>query len=163
MHTARSDTDDPLKALSAEERHGMIAEAAFRRYQQRGGASGDPLTDWLAAEKEVDSALGRQGEASAESAETAKTLFLRSLAAALAECQAQMDDLAAKAKDANALLQRRYEQQLGVVTSKYEAARGQFGQMREHTDEAWAQLKDGAQKAAEEMKAAARELASIFK
>ncbi len=154
---------DPPMALSSEERHGMIAAAAFRRYEQRGGAPGDPLTDWLEAEKEVDRALARQRGASAEPADNARTLFLKSLAAALAECQAQMDDLAAKAKDANALLQRRYEQQLGVVTSKYEAARGKFGQIRGHTDEAWVQLKDGAQKAAEEMKAAARELASIIK
>ncbi len=149
--------------LTAERRHELIAAAAFRRYQQRAGAPGDPLADWLEAEKEVDSALGRPRGAGPESAETAKALFLKSLAAALTECQAQIDEFAARAKDANTLLQRRYEQQVGVVTSKYEAARATFGQVRGHTDEAWTQLKDGAQKAAEEMKVAVREMASIFK
>ncbi|HEY2686133.1 MAG TPA: DUF2934 domain-containing protein [Steroidobacteraceae bacterium] len=36
------------------ERREMIAQAAFRRAQQRGFALGKELDDWLAAEAEVD-------------------------------------------------------------------------------------------------------------
>jgi hypothetical protein len=35
-------------------RHGAIAEAAYRRAQERGFEPGHALDDWLAAEKEID-------------------------------------------------------------------------------------------------------------
>jgi hypothetical protein len=40
-------------AVSPEERHQMIAEAAYYRAQQRGFLGGDPLQDWIEAEAEV--------------------------------------------------------------------------------------------------------------
>ncbi|GIL05732.1 MAG: hypothetical protein AMXMBFR72_16950 [Betaproteobacteria bacterium] len=36
----------------------MIAQAAYFRAEQRGFASGAELQDWLAAEAEIDRALG---------------------------------------------------------------------------------------------------------
>lgn len=36
----------------------MIAEGAYLRAERRGFGSGDPLSDWLAAEREVDELLG---------------------------------------------------------------------------------------------------------
>lgn len=47
---ARAVTDG---ALSLEERHQMIAEAAYYLAERRGCAPGDPLQDWLEAEAEV--------------------------------------------------------------------------------------------------------------
>ncbi|HEY9199829.1 MAG TPA: DUF2934 domain-containing protein [Gammaproteobacteria bacterium] len=35
----------------------MIAEAAYLKAEHRGFCSGDPLDDWLAAEREVDMLL----------------------------------------------------------------------------------------------------------
>jgi hypothetical protein len=147
--------------ISTEQRWQMIAEVAYRRYEQRGKGCGDPVTDWLEAEKEVDSALSEQHAAG--SAEGAKSVFLRRLSTVLSECQAQLEDLAAKAKVANAALRRKYEPQLAVATEKYDAARGKFVEIREHTHEAWVHLKDGAEKAAQEMRIAVRELASLIK
>ena len=46
---------DPL--VSAEERQRLIAEAAYFRAQQRGFAGGDPLDDWLDAERQINQAL----------------------------------------------------------------------------------------------------------
>lgn len=154
--------EPPPEAVSAERRHEMIAAAAFRRYQERGGTPGDPLKDWLEAEKEVAAALAQQGQTGAESAEAAEGAFLKSLSAALTECQAQIESLAAKAKDASTVLQRRYSEDLEVVTSKYNAARDKVAEVREHTDGAWAHLKGGTQAAVDEMKIAIRELASLF-
>ena len=45
--------------MSAEERHALIAEAAYRRAERRGFQGGDPLADWLESEKEVDALLRR--------------------------------------------------------------------------------------------------------
>jgi len=49
----------PLDEATAE-RLKRIAEAAYRRAQQRNFAPGHDLEDWLEAEKEVDAALKRQ-------------------------------------------------------------------------------------------------------
>lgn len=43
-------------SLSREERERLIAEAAYHRAQQRGFVGGDPVEDWLAAEREIDQA-----------------------------------------------------------------------------------------------------------
>ncbi len=44
------------KSPMPQERHQLIAEAAYRRAEQRGFEPGYELSDWLAAEAEVDAA-----------------------------------------------------------------------------------------------------------
>jgi hypothetical protein len=44
-------------AVSAEQRERMICEAAYYRALQRGFRGGDPVEDWLTAEREIDRAL----------------------------------------------------------------------------------------------------------
>ena len=48
----------PRPQVSAEQRHAMIAEAAYLRAERRGFTGGDSVSDWLAAEREVDELLG---------------------------------------------------------------------------------------------------------
>lgn len=48
---------DPDPLVSAEERQRLIAEAAYFRAQRRGFAGGDPLDDWLNAERQINQAL----------------------------------------------------------------------------------------------------------
>ncbi len=43
---------------SAEERRRMIAEAAYYRAEKRGFVNGDPVEDWIIAERQVNEALG---------------------------------------------------------------------------------------------------------
>jgi DUF2934 family protein len=45
--------------VSAEQRHAMIAESAYRRAESRGFQGGDAMDDWLEGEKEVDALLSR--------------------------------------------------------------------------------------------------------
>ncbi|HKJ22760.1 MAG TPA: DUF2934 domain-containing protein [Gammaproteobacteria bacterium] len=45
--------------ITSDERTGLIARAAYLRAEQRGFVGGDPVEDWLAAEREVDAALTR--------------------------------------------------------------------------------------------------------
>jgi hypothetical protein len=52
---ARSET--ALPETSAEERHALIAQAAYLRAERRGFAPGHDLEDWLAAEVEVEQRL----------------------------------------------------------------------------------------------------------
>jgi len=55
---------------ASAQRETRIREVAHRRYQQRGDAAGDSLTDWLAAESEIDAA-DADGQACAPSADAA--------------------------------------------------------------------------------------------
>ena len=52
------------RSVSADERRGMIAEAAYYRAQRQGGATIDPARNWLEAEAEIDALLmaDRKGE-----------------------------------------------------------------------------------------------------
>jgi chromosome partitioning protein len=50
---------DGRRAVTAE-RNAMIERTAYRHALERGFAPGDPLTDWLNAEREVDELLERQ-------------------------------------------------------------------------------------------------------
>ena len=51
---------DQILALSPEERHQWIAEAAYLRAAARQFVGGDPLQDWLAAEAEVNVSVERE-------------------------------------------------------------------------------------------------------
>jgi chromosome partitioning protein len=51
---------DKRRAVTAAQRDEMIARAAYRHAEERGFAPGDPLTDWLNAEREVDDRLERE-------------------------------------------------------------------------------------------------------
>ena len=146
-------------SVEVQQREAMVAEAAYRRYEARGRAPGGELEDWLAAEQEVDRALGGEGAA----AESSRSAFLKSLGALLAETQAQLEELATKARAANAALLRSYEEQRALAAVKCEAARARFAEVREHTGGAWGHLRDGAEKAALEMRIAVQELAALFK
>lgn len=46
-----------MPTVSAHRRREMIAEAAYYRAQKRGFTGGDPVSDWVAAEAEVDALL----------------------------------------------------------------------------------------------------------
>ena len=45
------------REISLEERQRMIAEAAYFRAMQRGFNGGDPVDDWLIAEREIERLL----------------------------------------------------------------------------------------------------------
>ncbi len=45
--------------ISPGQRQEMVAEAAYLRAEQRGFGPGDPMEDWLAAEREVDLLLAQ--------------------------------------------------------------------------------------------------------
>ncbi|MFA7593650.1 MAG: DUF2934 domain-containing protein [Thiohalobacteraceae bacterium] len=47
----------PNAGVSVEQRHQLIAEAAYLRAEHRGFANGDCFDDWLAAEREIDALL----------------------------------------------------------------------------------------------------------
>ena len=49
-----------ISPVTEDERRGMIAEAAYYLAEQRGFAGGDPHSDWLQAEVQINHLLGPQ-------------------------------------------------------------------------------------------------------
>lgn len=50
--------------ISLEERHRMVAEAAYYKAKERNFATGDPKSDWLMAEMEIDAYLNKSKQQS---------------------------------------------------------------------------------------------------
>jgi hypothetical protein len=48
---------------SSDDHHAMLADAAYRRAEQRGFEPGHELDDWLAAEMELEQRLAGEGRA----------------------------------------------------------------------------------------------------
>src|SRR3569832_764371 len=57
--TPTMSSGSPCRAVSAEEREMMIAQAAYLRAEQRGFMGGDPDAAWLEAVAEIDSRLSQ--------------------------------------------------------------------------------------------------------
>jgi hypothetical protein len=58
--TEKNDSGSQRKAsVSDQERERMVAAGAWLRAEHRGFRDGDPVTDWLDAEAEVDGSVGR--------------------------------------------------------------------------------------------------------
>lgn len=92
------------QSLSPEERRRRIEQAAYFRAQQRGFISGDPVEDWLAAEREINRLLPSPQQQKQELAaytklrervrhllgETKETLGAETIRQALAQAIAQL-------------------------------------------------------------------------
>jgi hypothetical protein len=61
-----ANSNSPGQLVSVEERQRMIAEAAYFRAMQHGFGNGDPLDDWLAAEREISRLLPSPQQQKAE-------------------------------------------------------------------------------------------------
>lgn len=55
-------TDDKHMGVTPEQRHQMIAEAAYRRAQKRSFMGGDPENDWYEAEAEIGQLFSEPSE-----------------------------------------------------------------------------------------------------
>lgn len=59
--SAAPDPSAEVMKITQEERWRMIAVAAYHKAEQRDFQPGGEVDDWLAAEREVDTLLGRSG------------------------------------------------------------------------------------------------------
>jgi hypothetical protein len=48
--------------MTSEERHHMVAEAAYFRAERRGFQGGCPIQDWLEAEREIEETYGQPAQ-----------------------------------------------------------------------------------------------------
>ena len=73
-------TASPQPSVSAEQRRQLIAEAAYSRAQQRNFIDGDPVRDWLEAERQIDATVTSPQQEETIVYEKLRAIIARSLA-----------------------------------------------------------------------------------
>ncbi len=142
--------------VSWEERRQMIATAAYFRAERRGFQGGDPAEDWFAAEVEVDRMLQEGGKES-------KAQFEQRLEAQLAAWDKVLDELGAAAGKAKASARKELERQIEALAARRGALSEQLQQLRSRTAHAWSDVKEGMEKAWDDMRQAIDNVRARFK
>ena len=62
LETSTDDKHDRHMGVTPEQRHQMIAEAAYQRAQKRSFVGGDPENDWHEAEAEIGQLFSQPSE-----------------------------------------------------------------------------------------------------
>ena len=114
-----------MQAITAEGRRRMIAEAAWHRAEARGFANGDPMWDWLEAEREIDALLNDGRKSWLGKLEDR-------LATARGEIRSVKSEVGSRAKSAKVKLKQdiekmdelldRFEEQIGKLRERGEKA-----------------------------------------
>ena len=142
-----------LPAVDPDQRHQMIATAAYYRAERRGFDDGDPSTDWYEAEKEVSQML----HGSAWDDED-----IVRLEALLTEWDTQFEELEDKVAKAKAKTRAEYLKQLQAIADKRIAISGKLKDLRRHTGEVWDDLKNTIEHAWDEIRQETEHIASRF-
>ena len=143
------------------QREQMIAVAAYFRAEHRGFLGGDPNTDWLEAEAEIDHVLG--SEPDGESGASAKQFFQEKLEAQLKELDGNIEGFKLKTRALKAKTRTEYEKQIEALAAKRDELHERLLELRRRSEGAWEDLKDGAEGALTEMREAVDRIADRFK
>ncbi len=156
--TARSGRD---QGCSSERRREMIAVAAYYHAERRGFRAGEEIDDWLEAEAEIEHLL--EPRAGDDAKTSAKHRFQQELEMQLAEWDARLEELKAKARDAKSELRAEFEVQLEALAGKRALAQERLQELHRHGEWAWEDLKESAEKTWTELREAIKRSASLFK
>ena len=160
----------PAKAAATErktsvtpgQRSQMIAEAAYFRAEKRGFAGGDDAKDWLEAEAEIDALLQQQLKSGKEGGMT-RNDFQKRLESQLKKWDAKFDKVQAKAQKAKSDIRADIEKQIESLAGRRAAAHVKMLEMGQRTEDAWEDLRTGAEKTWGEMHEALDRLVARFK
>lgn len=92
-----------------------------------------------------------------------KDTYVQKLEAQLREWEADIDKMKAKADQAEADLQARYEEQIKDLQERRHAARQKLDELREASDSAWEDLKAGTEMARDAFGEAVRSALARFR
>lgn len=125
----------------AQQRWQMIAEAAYYRAESRGFAPGDPLTDWLESEAEIDAILatasGTEDIAGAE-----RATALRRVETLLHDWEHRVEELMAAARQAGDKLQSEIHDQIAALGEQRAVARQKLESLRTASTEKWHEVRE---------------------
>jgi chromosome segregation ATPase len=146
---------------SPEQREQMIAEAAYRRAQQRDFQGGDPVNDWLEAEREVDRMLSES--ASAEDKPSAVSGLVQQLESRIKGLDQDMARLMERARGVQADVREDIERELERLKPLRAAAEQRLTELRGRSGVALEEIKKSADRAWEEIGATVRVLTNRIK
>jgi len=149
--------------VTPEERYRMIAEAAYFRAEKRGFVGGDMAEDWLLAEAEIDRLLQQRQEPEKAAVVSPKRAFLERLEAAHRDWDARFDILKAKVSEAKTGLREELRQEIEALAAKWAAIEVMRQELRQRAEDAGEDLKEGMEKAWQELQDALHRLASRLK
>lgn len=128
-----------MQAITAEGRRRMIAEAAWHRAEARGFANGDPMLDWLEAEREIDALLT-----------DGRTSWLGKLedrlATARGEIRSVKSEVGSRAKSARKSAKVRLKQDIEKMDELLDRFEEQIGKLRERGEKATQKARAQAEK-----------------
>lgn len=146
--------------VTADQRLSMIAEAAYFRAEHRSfqNGDGDPVTDWIEAEAEIDYLLN-SGTGGIHESET-KRSYQKMLETQLDEWDKKLEEVSAAAKKTGTKLRNELDSRLVDLSEQREAARTQLAQLREHGGEAWQDLRQNADRLWDDLRGSLDEIMS---
>lgn len=141
------------------ERQEMIARAAYLRAERRGFRGGDPVTDWLEAEAEVDALMvKRTRRAPAKAADE----YLEQLKAQLKTGTERLEKLRPKLTKLKTDARKEWERELVKLDALRDNLSQHADSWRRKSEKRRAELKVQAEKILEEFKAGLDRLSSRF-
>ena len=135
-----------LSGAAAQRRQGMIREAAYFRAERRGFVGGDPVTDWLEAEADIDRRLA--AEANEGSGGPGP---IEQFEAQLAALDQEMRRLLGKAREAGSDIRTEIESELEKLRPLRTNAEERLTELREQSAQAWDEMKKGVHSARHEL------------
>lgn len=154
-------SDHDSETVSPEQRYLMIAEAAYFHAESRGFQEGDPVADWLAAEKEIDILLCHTSTPNTEKSE--KETFADHLETQLKEWDKQISGLKRKARKMDGDIRRNIDAQLEIHRAQRATAKNKLKELRQHGAHGWEDIKQGAEKAWNEIHQTINRIAEHFR
>lgn len=147
--------------VTADQRLKMIAEAAYFRAELRGFRNGNPATDWVEAEAEIDCVLNTSGGGVRPSGN--KRLYQEMLATQLEEWDRKLEEVTVAAKKAGAKLRNELDSRLADLAEQRTAARTQLAQLREHGEETWQDVRQNADRLWDDLRESLDDITSRLK
>lgn len=152
-------TANRREGLSDEQRRQMIAEAAYYRAEHNGFTT-DSLEDWLKAEAEIDRLL-REGKGGEE--EAGKQSFRERFEHQLGEWDERLEEFKQASEEMGHKVGQDLQGQLAKMAQIRAAAQQQLFVLREHSSEAWDEVRKGAEHAIDELRSAISKFAAGLK
>jgi hypothetical protein len=146
--------------ITAERRYQMIAAAAYYRAERRAFKDGDPITDWLEAEAEIDRMIEQSLMSTKQTQAAAKRLFMDRLELELRGFDAKLKELTDKARKAKRSVRAEYKKQIEAIAEKRAVADQRLRELKDRSEASWEDLKGGAEKLWQELRQTIEQMAS---
>jgi Protein of unknown function (DUF2934) len=136
----------PPRVITADERHRMIAMAAYYRAERRGFQNDDPCADWLEAEAEIDHMLERSLMSQRLTQEKMKHVFLCRLERELRDLDDCLARVVEKLRGSPQCVMDEYETLFGLYSENRWEAIQRLKTLRARPDGTWEDLRTDTEK-----------------